>query len=60
MEIRRRRQQTVKGIGMIPQRLAILNYLDGNTSHPSAEDIYNAVSKKSQPCLLQRLIFHGS
>jgi Fur family transcriptional regulator, peroxide stress response regulator len=29
-----------------PQRLAILDYLDGNTSHPSAEDIYRAVSKR--------------
>jgi Fur family peroxide stress response transcriptional regulator len=29
-----------------PQRLAILDYLEGNTSHPSAEDVYRAVSKK--------------
>jgi Fur family peroxide stress response transcriptional regulator len=29
-----------------PQRLAILDYLEGNTSHPSAEDIYREVSKK--------------
>lgn len=29
-----------------PQRLAILEYLEGNTSHPSAEDVYRAVSKK--------------
>jgi len=31
-----------------PQRLAILDYLDGNTSHPSAEEIFRAVSKKYQ------------
>ena len=31
-----------------PQRLAILDYLNGNTAHPSAEDIYRAVSKKYQ------------
>jgi Fur family peroxide stress response transcriptional regulator len=31
-----------------PQRLAILEYLEGNTSHPSAEDIYREVSKKYQ------------
>ena len=31
-----------------PQRLAILDYLDGNTAHPSAEEIYRAVSKKYQ------------
>jgi len=39
-----------KGMGTsfkrTPQRLAILAYLDGNTSHPSADDIYRAVSKK--------------
>jgi Fur family transcriptional regulator, peroxide stress response regulator len=29
-----------------PQRLAILEFLKGNTSHPSAEDIYRAVGKK--------------
>ena len=29
-----------------PQRLAILDYLEGNTSHPSADEIYRAVSKK--------------
>ncbi len=31
-----------------PQRLAILEYLEGNTSHPSAEDIFRAVSVKYQ------------
>lgn len=28
-----------------PQRLAILKYLDGNKNHPSAEEIYEALSK---------------
>jgi Fur family transcriptional regulator, peroxide stress response regulator len=28
-----------------PQRLAILDYLKGNTSHPSAEDVFREVSK---------------
>jgi Fur family transcriptional regulator, peroxide stress response regulator len=28
---------------MTPQRAAILDYLEGNTSHPSAEDIFDAV-----------------
>jgi Fur family transcriptional regulator, peroxide stress response regulator len=39
-----------KGIRLkrTPQRLAILEYLDGNTSHPSAEEIFRAVSKKYQ------------
>lgn len=34
------------GLKLTPQRLAILNYLDGNKDHPSAEDIYKAVSKR--------------
>lgn len=34
------------GLKLTPQRLAILGYLDGNKSHPTAEDIYKAVSKK--------------
>lgn len=34
------------GFKLTPQRLAILDYLDGNTSHPSAEDVYREVAKK--------------
>ena len=34
------------GLKLTPQRLAILDYLDGNKRHPSAEEIYSAVSKK--------------
>jgi Fur family peroxide stress response transcriptional regulator len=34
------------GLKLTPQRLAILEYLDGNTSHPSAEDVYREVKKK--------------
>ena len=33
-------------IKLTPQRLAILEYLEGNKSHPSAADIYRAVSEK--------------
>ncbi|MDD8014623.1 MAG: transcriptional repressor [Acidobacteriota bacterium] len=29
-----------------PQRLAILEYLEGNTSHPSAEEVHGALRKK--------------
>ncbi|MBI5632704.1 MAG: transcriptional repressor [Nitrospirae bacterium] len=32
------------GLKLTPQRLAILDFLDGNTDHPSADDIYKAVS----------------
>ena len=38
----------VKGFKRTPQRLAILEYLDGNKSHPSAEDVFKAVSRKYQ------------
>jgi Fur family peroxide stress response transcriptional regulator len=31
---------------LTPQRLAIINYLSGNRSHPSADEIYSAVSKR--------------
>ncbi len=34
------------GLKLTPQRIAILDYLDGNKEHPSAEDIYKAVSEK--------------
>ncbi len=34
------------GLKITPQRLAILEYLEGNTSHPTAEDIYRHVIEK--------------
>ncbi len=34
------------GLKLTPQRLAIFQYLEGNTGHPSAEMIYGAVKKK--------------
>src|SRR3972149_1772332 len=30
---------------LTPQRLAILKYLDGNTSHPTADDIFTNIKK---------------
>ena len=33
-------------IKLTPQRLAILGFLKGNKSHPSAEDIFKAVQKQ--------------
>lgn len=33
-------------IKLTPQRIAILDYLDGNKEHPSVIDIYRHVSKK--------------
>ncbi|MCC6501966.1 MAG: transcriptional repressor [Deltaproteobacteria bacterium] len=35
-----------KGFKLTPQRIAILKFLDGNTSHPTAEDIYTEIKKK--------------
>jgi len=34
------------GLKLTPQRLAILQYLEGNKEHPSADEIYRVVSKK--------------
>jgi len=34
------------GLRMTPQRIAVFNYLEGNKMHPSAEDIYKAISKE--------------
>ena len=33
------------GIRLTPQRIAVLEYLEGNMGHPSAEDIYKHVKK---------------
>lgn len=42
-----RHKGAIKGFKRTPQRLAILDYLEGNTSHPSAEEIYKAVGKRN-------------
>lgn len=34
-----------KGFKLTPQRIAIFEYLEGNTDHPSAEDIYKGVKE---------------
>ncbi len=34
------------GLKLTPQRLAILEYLENNTEHPSAEDIYSALKER--------------
>jgi len=34
------------GLKLTPQRLSILAYLEGNTGHPTAEEIYRHVSRK--------------
>lgn len=35
-----------KGFKLTPQRIAILKFLDGNTNHPTADDIYTEIKKK--------------
>ena len=35
-----------KGFRLTPQRIAILRFLEGNTSHPTAEDICREVKRK--------------
>jgi Fur family peroxide stress response transcriptional regulator len=40
------RKQDVRTFKRTPQRLAIIEHLDGNTTHPSAEDIFRSVSRK--------------
>ena len=39
-----------RGIRLTPQRIAILKFLEGNTDHPTAEDIYKGI-KRSYPTL---------
>jgi Fur family peroxide stress response transcriptional regulator len=34
------------GLKLTPQRIAIIQYLDGNTEHPSADAIYKSLVKK--------------
>lgn len=34
------------GLKLTPQRIAILEFLEGNTSHPSAEEIFEAVRER--------------
>lgn len=43
-----RRAEKLKelGVKLTPQRLALLGYLEGNKSHPSAFDIYKGLKKK--------------
>jgi len=34
-----------EGLKVTPQRIAVVKYLDGNTSHPSVEEIHREVSR---------------
>lgn len=37
-----------RGFKLTPQRIEILRFLEGNTSHPTAEDIYREVKKRCE------------
>lgn len=43
-KIRHVRASREKGLRRTPQRLAIISYLEDNTSHPAAEDIFRDLS----------------
>lgn len=45
------------GLKVTPQRLAILSFLEGNTSHPSAEEIYRAL-KPNFPSLSPATVYN--
>jgi len=45
------------GLKLTPQRLAILNFLEGNTKHPSAEEIYNQL-KPQYPSLSLATVYN--
>ena len=36
------------GFKLTPQRIAVLEYLENNEAHPSAETVYNSISKTFQ------------
>jgi len=42
-----RQKGIISGFKRTPQRLAILEHLDGNRSHPSADEIFRVVAKKN-------------
>lgn len=45
------------GLKLTPQRLAILNLLEGNLNHPSAEEIYNQL-KPQYPSLSLATVYN--
>lgn len=45
--LKKLRNEGVRRFKRTPQRLAIIDHLDGNTDHPSAEDVFRSVSKKN-------------
>lgn len=46
-----------KGLRLTPQRIAVIEYLVGNTSHPSAQDIYKDL-RKSNPTISYATIYN--
>src|SRR3972149_903313 len=46
-----------KGFKLTPQRMAILNYLEGNKTHPSIEAIFSAI-KPDYPTLSLATVYN--
>jgi Fur family peroxide stress response transcriptional regulator len=40
------KMRSAGGRRLTPQRLAVVDYLEGNTAHPSAEEIFRAVKRR--------------
>ena len=49
-------KKTDKELKMTPQRAAIIEYLEGNASHPSVEDIYDAVHMRYPTITISTII----
>ena len=45
------------GSRVTPQRLAILKFLKGNRTHPTAEDVHHALLKK-YPCISLKTVYN--
>ncbi len=46
-----------KGLRLTPQRIAVIEYLYGNTSHPSAEDIFTDI-KRTYPTISYATVYN--
>ncbi|VAW67466.1 hypothetical protein MNBD_GAMMA09-1554 [hydrothermal vent metagenome] len=46
-----------KGFRLTPQRLSILEFLEDNTDHPTAEDIFNGI-KKTHPTISLATVYN--
>ncbi len=45
-----------KGVVLTPQRLAVVDFLEGNTTHPTADEIYGKLRKR-YPTISQATVY---